>query len=127
MKYVFIVLGAIAVCLVMILPISAFAVKQGFSNPSKSWAPSAVYNGARIRMKVGRYRTAAMLLEKALEQWPKDERVPKAHYWIALSYEKAKQAPQALKWYGLYLTKYPKHLWTDQARRRVDMLKANDM
>lgn len=127
MKYLFIGLGIFAVCMVMILPISAFFVKQGFSKPDKSWAPGAVYTGARIRMKMGRYSTAAMLLEKAIERWPKDARVPKAYYWIALCYEKAKQNGKALQWYTTYVTKYPKHIWGDQARHRIDMLKAENL
>jgi len=127
MKYMLIGAGVLILCVVMIVPISAFMVKQGFANKEKSWAPSAAYTGARIRMRIARYRTAAMILERAIEAWPQEKRVPCAYYWIGLCHEKTKNTVKALEWYGRYTTNYPKHQWHDQAKRRAEIIKANQM
>ncbi len=127
MKYLFIGLGILLVCVIMIVPISAFMVRQGFANRSKSWAPSAAYSAARIRMRIGRYRTAATILEKAIQTWPRDERVPRAHYWIALCYERLGDSAKAIEWYTRFTTTYPKHMWADQARRRTANVQANQL
>ena len=122
MKILIAILVLLVAMVICIMPITKFMVQHGIKNKDKEWAPGLVYQAARIRMKLQQYRSAGQILEKALEVFPKYKDVDKAHFWIALCYEKTDRTGEAMKWYKVYVGKYPKHEWVDQAKRRMSLI-----
>jgi TolA-binding protein len=127
MKKLIILLAIPFVVLSTILPVTALLVKKGFAQPQESWAPKAVYFGARLRMKIARYETARRILAKALTTWPTYDRVDDATYWVGFCYEKTDRDAEAMTWYRNFLQKWPRHRWAEQARRRLELLEAQNL
>jgi len=125
MKIIAIVLAAIVACVVMIMPISAFMVRQGFKNKEKASAAKMVFRGADIRMRLFQYGTAARIMERGLQTFPKYRDRGRITYRIGLCYEKGGKPQAAKKWYEQFLKQWPKHQWATQAQARVQKLEAN--
>jgi hypothetical protein len=127
MKKLIIVLVGLILVFSSILPVSALLIRQGFRKPQAEWAPKVVYFGARLRMRIFRYGSARVILEKALQTWPQYEKVDEGTYWVGFCYEKSGADAQALTWYRTFLQRWPSHRWSEQAKRRIDMLEAENL
>ena len=127
MKNLIIAIVVLVLLFSSILPISALLVKQGFKKPEATWAPKVVTFGARLRMKIFRYGSARVILERAIKTWPEHEKVDEQTYWIGFCYEKSGKEEQAVTWYGTFLQRWPKHRWAEQAKRRIDMIEAKNL
>lgn len=124
MKILAIVLAAIVACVVMIMPISAFMVRQGFKNKEKPGAAKMVFRAADIRMRLFQYGTAARIMEKGLQTFPKYSERARITYRIGLCYEKGGRTETATKWYQQFLKQWPKHEWATQAQARIQRIEA---
>ena len=122
MKKLFLILILFFGFIASLLPISGLIISKGFANPDKPWGISAVYGGARFRMVMQNYGSAAVALQKALEVWPADPRCARGTYWVAFCHERSDQPEQAIEWYRRYLETYPAHEWSEQAKVRVEKL-----
>ena len=123
-KLLVILVVALFAAVASILPLTALLARKGLQAPEKPWAEKAVYFAARTRMRLSRHQAAVPYLERALQVWPKSDRVDEAVYWIAFSYERALAFEPAIRWYQAFLTQYPQHPWASQAKRRLDTLEA---
>jgi TolA-binding protein len=77
-------------------------------------------------MFAGRYQAAADLWQLGYTTWPTHPDAPKMYFRRAFCLEKMKRPAEARVAYEAYLTRYPKHLWSDQARRRIGNLDVSD-
>ena len=126
MKKLLIIPAALVALVIFIVPISILMVKQGFRNRDKAWAPKMVYTGGRIQMRLLRYGAATRVLERAVEVFPDSDRVDEMYYQIGLCYQKIDQPTVAVRWYKEFVTRWPRHMWADQARRRLAELEVHD-
>jgi len=126
MKWLVLALILVFVGLGSMVPISGYMYSKGIQNPTKSWAPGLAEKGIRIRMVFGNYGNAARMWQQAATTWPRHPDHPKMVYRIGFCYEKANQTDQAISWYQQYLAAYPKHVWADQARRRLQTLQGGE-
>ena len=122
-KILIVVVALLVTAIIFIMPVTFLMVKQGFLHQDKTWAPGLVYSGARVRMRLQQYRTAATILTKAVDVFPSYKNTDKAYFWIALCHEKNKSPKQAVQWYQQFLQRWPDHDWSAQAQARVDKLK----
>jgi TolA-binding protein len=118
-----IVLGLVA----SIMPLSDYAARKAFANPQESWAEPTAYFAARTRMRLARFAPAVAILQRAIQVWPKSDRVDEAHFWIAFCYERSGAHEAAVAWYKSFLQAYPNHRWATQAKRRLDSLEAQGL
>ena len=125
MKIVYVLLALLVAAGVFILPITQFVVTQGLTHTDKKWAPDAVYFGARTRMRLMQYRSAAKILTKSVETFPKYQNNDRAYYLVGFCHEKLKNDPLATQWYKEFLRRWPKHPWALQAEQRLKMIEAN--
>ncbi|MBN2451234.1 MAG: tetratricopeptide repeat protein [Lentisphaeria bacterium] len=127
MKKLLLILGIIILVVSTIMPVTAFGVRQGFQHPDKGWAQTAVYWGARLRMRCSRYQAAIPILERALKVWPNGLKADETMYWIGLCYERSGGSMQALTWYKAFVEKHPHHRWEAQAQRRIASIEASNL
>jgi tetratricopeptide (TPR) repeat protein len=120
MKWLLIGFISLLVGIGAIIPISGFFAAKGLENPGSTWGPWATASAARIRMVFGKYDDAARLWDQASRTWPDSPDHPKVLYRLAFCLEKQKEYGLAKATYEEYLRLYPKHLWSDQARRRLE-------
>jgi tetratricopeptide (TPR) repeat protein len=122
MKWLLIGFISILVGIGAIVPISGFFAVKGLENPGATWGPWATASAARIRMVFGKYDSAAKLWGLAAKTWPDNASNPKVLYRLAFCLEKQKEYGMAKAAYEEYLQHYPQHIWSDQARRRLENL-----
>jgi len=127
MKGLIILLVVVLGLAAAVMPVSAYAARQGLANPQKGWAEPAVYFAARVRMRLTRFAPAAAILQRAVATWPKSDRVDEAYFWIAFCYERSGVNDQAVAWYKTFLAAYPNHRWASQAKRRMDSIEAQNL
>jgi len=124
MKILGIILAAIIACVVMIMPISAFMVRQGFKHKEKASSAKLVFRGADIRRRLSQYGTAAKIMEKGLETFPRYPERGRITYRIGLCYEKGGKPQIAKRWYQTFKEQFPKHEWVPQADVRIQRIDA---
>jgi tetratricopeptide (TPR) repeat protein len=107
MKWLLIGFISLLVGIGAIIPISGFFAAKGLENPGSTWV-------------FGKYDDAARLWDQASRTWPDSPDHPKVLYRLAFCLEKQKEYGLAKATYEEYLRLYPKHLWSDQARRRLE-------
>ncbi len=83
------------------------------------------YRAAKINMRFWRYETGSEILKKTVVRFPDENWVADAYYQIALCYEKSGKLRGAVNHYKLFMKKYPKHIWKDQAVKRITNIEAN--
>lgn len=108
--------------------ITAQLAKTAFreENVGKTWAPKMAYRAGVINMRFWRYKTGRMILEKALQTFPKEIWVDEALYQIALCYEKSGEKDVAVAGYQTFISMYPDHEWRGQATKRIDTIRADN-
>ncbi|MBT3380612.1 MAG: tetratricopeptide repeat protein [Lentisphaerae bacterium] len=126
MKIAGIAVAALVACVVMIMPISAFMVRQGLKNKEKPGAAKMVFRAANIRMTLFQYGAAAKIMQKGLQTFPDYNEKARATYRIGLCYEKGGRPADAKKWYEQYLKQWPKHTWAQQAQTRIQKIDLNN-
>ena len=55
--------------------------------------------------------------------YPNNGMADEATYMLAQSYEKSGDYLDALRYYKLFVSRYPKHKWAEEANKRIDALK----
>jgi TolA-binding protein len=128
MKGFIVLLAVLLAAAVIGLPYgSGKMIEQGFARPQEKWAAGAVFRGARIRMVLQQYASARAAMEKGMQVFPTYPDLSKAHYWVAVCYEKEGNSQSALAGFKSFLARWPNHQWADQARRHVATLEAGPM
>jgi len=117
----------LAVTLVLVLlfirPISGFAANAGLRHADKPWAPTLVFGAGVARMRAFQYSAARETLQVAIQAFPDYAKIDRAYYRVALCFEKERNTQQAQQSYELFIARYPNHMWTSQARNRLERLK----
>lgn len=109
--------------------ISVFMARKAFraENINRPWAPKIAYGAGKLNMRLWRYKAGGTILKKCLETWKDAEWAGNATFQLALCYEKQGKADKAIAQYKLFLKKYPKHQWAEQARKRISNIEANKL
>ena len=102
---------------------SSFAFDQ--DNINKSWAGDLAYISAKMNLRFWQFDAARRILEKAIITFPNEDWIDEAHYQIALCFEKNKEYKNAIDWYESFISQYPQHKWTDQAKKKIINIKTN--
>lgn len=124
MKKVLVLLAVLALFVVALIPAADWLVQKGLENPGKGWAADAIFTGARLQMLRHRYDDSHAALTQAVKLYPESKRVDATLYRLALCSENLDILPRAIAEYQDFLQRAPKHRWVPQARRRLELLQA---
>jgi outer membrane protein assembly factor BamD (BamD/ComL family) len=128
MKKVLIAVVALMLGSVIFMPeITAFTAQKAFekANVKQPWAPTSAYRAGKINMRFFRFGSAAKIFQRCQKTWPEASWREDVVYKIAMCYEKGGHPEEAIQWYERFANAYPKHMWNDQARKRIENIKAN--
>lgn len=127
---IFIAAGVLLIAGVFFMPqLTWMSAKKAFDkeNVGKPWAPQTAYKAGKINLRFMRYRPALAIFERTLRTWPNASFRGDCAYQIGLCYQKTKQYEKAVVAFEAYLTANPNHYWRDQARKRIEDIKADSM
>ena len=102
-------------------------IQQGFAQPNAPSSPARVLDANHFLMLMISYKEAAENYEKAYNLWYKqldESERGKTAYRTAFCFEKAGNEKKARDWYNYYLKTFPKHIWYEQGKARLDRLDA---
>ncbi len=97
--------------------------EDAFANPTRNISPEAVSKSIKSKMAIYLFEDAKQTAEKAIIYFPESDEMPFFIYNAAICSDKAGNKDAAAYWYGRFLEKYPKHQWSAQAQRALDLLK----
>ena len=121
-KFAILVGILVVVVVVFVNPITSFLIESGLDNREQQWAPTLVFGGARMKMRIMQYDDAIAAFKQGIALFSNHKNMPKIYFWTALSYEKTGNAEGAHQWYSQYLDRWPHHMWAAQARNRLARL-----
>jgi outer membrane protein assembly factor BamD (BamD/ComL family) len=128
MKKIVIALAVALFCCVVFMPeITAFTAQKSFEkeNVQQPWAPTSAYRAGKINMRFFRFGSAAKIFQRCLKTWPEASWAEDVLYKIAMCYEKGGHPDEAILWYERFRAASPTHMWSDQAAKRIENIKAN--
>ena len=96
---------------------------KAFENPSQKISPEAVKKSIRAKMCIYLFDDARKISEKAVIYFPESQELPFFIYNAAICSDKIGNKDAAIYWYGRFLENYPKHEWSSQAGKALDLLK----
>jgi hypothetical protein len=123
LKKLFILLILAGIVGVALYPIiSKRKAEEAFNNPSKA-NPQKIKEAIMLQKDFQNYKGAGNLSEKAVIYLPESKQIPFFVYNAALCAEKEGNAQAAIYWYGIFIKRFPKHDWFNQASHQLEVLK----
>jgi len=123
-KKLFIVLLVAAAVAVCCIPYWASTMaEKAFANPNDPMSPEMVNKAINIKKMTYFFGEARLIAEKATIYFPDSKYMPDYMYSAAMCAEQDKRPDVAIIWYQRFVDKYPSHAWTDQAKRKLEVLK----
>lgn len=96
---------------------------EAFENPTAPISPEAVRKAIKAKMYIYLFEDAKQTAEKAIIYFPESKEMPFFIYNAAICSDKSGNKDAAIYWYQRFIENYPKHEWTDQARRALEILR----
>jgi len=113
-------LGAVVITLMGLMACTYGGGNMKFNvlNPA---AP--LYNEGMDAYNSGDYQRAITAFSDVVRYYPNNGMADEAIYMLAQSYEKTGDYLDALRYYKLFVSRYPKHKWAEQANKKIEALK----
>jgi len=122
-KKLFILLIIAAIVGVAAYPIlSKRQADKAFKDPSKA-KPRKIKEIIMVQKDFQNYKGAGQVAEKAVIYLPESRQIPFFVYNAALCAEKEGNAQSAIYWYKMFIDRFPKHEWFNQASHQLEVLK----
>ena len=123
LKKLFILIIIAGIVAVASYPIwSKRMAEKSFENPAKA-DPKKIKKAIMVQKDFQNYKGAGAMSEKAVIYFPESRQIPFFVYNAALCAEKEGKPQVAIYWYKMFVDKYPKHEWHNQASHQLEVLK----
>lgn len=96
--------------------------EDAFNKPNDPKSPEKVKDALLVKMRIQRFEHARRMAEKAVIFFPRCKEMPYFLYNAAKCAELDKKPKVAIYWYKKFIRRYPKHMWTQQAKNAMNKL-----
>ena len=96
--------------------------KDAFANPHDPESPEKVKDALLVKMRIQRFKNARLTAEKGVLFFPRCKEMPYFLYNAAKCADLEKKPKVAIYWYKKFIRRYPKHMWTSQAKNSLKKL-----
>jgi outer membrane protein assembly factor BamD (BamD/ComL family) len=98
--------------------------ENAFNNPHDPKSPEKVKDALLVKMRLQRFEHARRMAEKAVLFFPRCKEMPYFLYNAAKCADLERKPKVAIYWYKKFIHRYPKHVWTPQAKNALKKLVA---
>ena len=121
-KFILFVLVLALLALATIPLWTSKVAEDAFKHPHDPKSPEKVKKALLVKIRMQRFKQARRMAEKAILYFPRAKEMPYFLYNAAKCAEQEREYDVAIHWYGKFIKRYPKHIWTQQAKNAMNKL-----
>ena len=103
---------------------TAKVAEDAFAHPYDPKSSEKIKDALLVKMRIQRFKNARRMAEKAVLFFPRSKEMPYFLYNAAKCADLEKRPKVAIYWYKKFIRRYPKHIWTSQAKNSLKKLEA---
>jgi tetratricopeptide (TPR) repeat protein len=121
-KFLIFILVLALVALATIPLWTSKVAEDAFKHPNDPKSSEKVKEALLVKIRIQRFKQARRMAEKAILFFPRAKEMPYFLYNAAKCAELEGEYNVAIYWYKKFVRRYPKHIWTQQAKNALNKL-----